>query len=81
MAKISDIHSIIVPAQSPVFSAHTYTEVYGGTAGCTIVINGTTVDVASSSNLSIWVRTVSGGTGCWLMGDNKDVTQGSPNVG
>ena len=80
MAKISDIHSIIVPAQSPNFTAHTYTEVYGGTSGCTIVINGTTVDVASSSNLSIWVRSVSGGTGCWLMGDNKDVTQGSQTV-
>jgi hypothetical protein len=77
MAKINDIHTIIVPAQSPVFSAHTYTEVYGGTAGCTIVINGITVEVASSSNLSIWVKTVSGGTGCWLMGDNNDVVQGS----
>ena len=76
MAKINDIHTIIVPAQSPVFSAHTYTEVYGGTAGCTIVINGTTVEVDSSSNLSIWVKTVSGGTGCWLMGDNNDVVQG-----
>lgn len=80
MAKISDIHSIIVPAQSANLTAHTYTEVYGGTAGCNIVINGTTVEVASSSNLAIWVRTVSGGTGCWLMGDFKDVTQGSPTV-
>ncbi len=80
MAKISDIHSIIVPAQSANLTAHTYTEVYGGTSGCAIVINGTTVQVASSSNLAIWVRSVSGGTGCWLMGDNKDVTQGSPTV-
>lgn len=78
MAKISDIHSIIVPAQSPNFTAHTYTELYGGTAGCTIKLNGTVVDVASSSNISIWVRSVSGGTGCWLLGDNQDVTQGSP---
>lgn len=80
MAKINDIHSIIIPAQSADFTAHTYTEVYGGTSGCSIVINGTTVQVASSSNLSIWVRSVSGGTGCWLMGDNKDVTQGSQNL-
>ena len=78
MAKINDIHSIIVPAQSPNFTAHTYTELYGGTAGCVIKINGTVVDVSSSSSLSLWVRTVSGGTGCWLLGDNKDVTQGSP---
>jgi hypothetical protein len=80
MAKISDIHSIIVPAQSPNFTAHTYTEIYGGTSGCSIVINGTLVQVASSSNLGIWVRSISGGTGCWLMGDNKDVTQGSINI-
>ena len=78
MAKINDIHSIIVPAQSPNFTAHTYSEIYGGTAGCTIEINGTVVDVSPSSSLSIWVRSVSGGTGCWLMGDNQDVTQGSP---
>jgi hypothetical protein len=80
MAKINDIHSIIVPAQTPNMAAHTYTEVYGGASGCVIEINGIIVDVASSSNLSIWVRTVSGGTGCWLMGDNKDVTQGSLNI-
>jgi len=80
MAKISDIHSVIVPAESPNFSAHTYSEIYGGTAGCNIVINGTTVQVASSSNIAIWVRSVSGGTGCWLLGDNKDVTLGSPTV-
>lgn len=77
MAKISDIHSIIVPAESPVFSAHTYTELYGGSTGCTITINGTVVNVASSSNLAIWVRSVSGGVGCYLLGDKKDVTQGS----
>lgn len=77
MAKINDIHSIIVPAQSPIFSAHTYTEVYGGTNGCTAIINGTSVDVASSSNLAIWVRTISGGTGCYLLGENQNVLQGS----
>jgi len=77
MAKISDIHSIIVPAESPVFSAHTYSEVYGGTNGCVAVINGTLVEVASSSNISIWIRSISGGTGCYLLGDNIDVTQGS----
>lgn len=78
MAKINDIHSIIVPAQSPNFTAHTYSEIYGGTAGCTIAINGTVVSIASSSNIAIWVRSVSGGTGCWLLGENKDVYLGSP---
>jgi hypothetical protein len=78
MAKINDIHSIIVPAQTPNFTAHTYSEIYGGTAGCTIAINGTVVSIASSSNIAIWVRSVSGGTGCWLLGENKDVYLGSP---
>jgi hypothetical protein len=30
MPRISDIHSIIVPAENPNMSAHTYTEIYGG---------------------------------------------------
>jgi hypothetical protein len=80
MAKINDIHSVVVPAQSPNLTAHTYSEVYGGTSGCVININGVVIDVANSSNLSIWVKSVSGGTGCWLFGEFKDVTQGSPNV-
>lgn len=81
MPRIDDIHSIIVPAQTPNLTAHTYSEVYGGSSGCTIVINGVTINVASSSNIPIWVRTVSGGTGCYLLGENKDVYLGSPNVG
>ena len=81
MARISDIHSIIVPAQSPVFSAHAYTEIYGGTAGCTIVVNGVTVAVASSSNIPLQIRTVSGGTGCYLLGENLDVYRGNPILG
>lgn len=81
MAKINDIHSIIVPADAPIFSAHTYTEVYGGAAGCTAVINGTSVTMGGASSISIWVRTISGGAGCFLLGENNDVIQGSPSVG
>ncbi len=81
MAKINDIHSIIVSASAPIFSAHTYTEVYGGTAGCTAVINGTSVTVAPSSNISIWVRTISGGAGCFLLGEENNVVQGSTRLG
>lgn len=80
MANISDIHSIIVAAGSPNLTAHTYTEVYGGSAGCTITINGVATTVAAGSNLKIWVRTVSGGSGCFLLGDKKDVFSGSPDV-
>jgi hypothetical protein len=81
MARISDIHSIIVPAEAPVFSAHAYTEIYGGTAGCIIVVNGITVSVASSSNIPLQIRTVSGGTGCYLLGEQLNVYRGSPIVG
>ena len=80
MPRINDIHSIIVPAQSPVLSAHTYTEVYGGSAGCTIVINGVTVSVGAQSNIGIAVRSVSGGTGCYLLGENQNVYLGSTQL-
>jgi hypothetical protein len=81
MPRINDIHSIIVPAQSPDFTAHTYTEIYAGTSGCVININGVVINVASSSNIPIWIRSVSGGTGCYLLGENKNVFTGSPNLG
>jgi len=79
MPRINDIHSIIVAAQNANLTAHTYTELYGGTGGCTIVINGVTVNVADSSTIGIAIRTVSGGTGCYLLGENRDVYLGSPN--
>jgi hypothetical protein len=80
MANISDIHSIIVAAGNA-STAHTYTEIYGGNAGCTITVNGVSVTVGTGSSIKIWVRSVSGGSGCFLLGDKKDVFSGSPNVG
>lgn len=80
MANINDINSIIVPAQNADLSAHTYTELYGGTGGCTIMVNGVTIAVAEASNLSILVRSVSGGTGCYLLGENVNVFKGSQNA-
>ena len=80
MPRINDIHSVIVPAQSPNLTAHTYTEVYGGSAGCAIVINGVTVNVGAQSNIGIAVMRVSGGTGCYLLGENKDVYLGSTQL-
>lgn len=73
MASQGEIYSIIVPAQSAVTSAHTYSEIYGGSAGCSIVINGETIAIGAGSSLHIWVRSVSGGTGCYLLGENNDV--------
>ncbi len=80
MPRINDIHSIIVPAENANLTAHTYTEVYGGADGCTIVINGVSVNVGPQSNIGIAVRTVSSGTGCYLLGENKDVYLGSTNL-
>lgn len=81
MPKINDIHSIIVPAQSPVFSAHMYTEIYGGSTGCVANINGTVVNIGSQSSLNLWIREISGGTGCYLLGDKQDVYQGTLGLG
>lgn len=77
MAKIYDVHSVIVSASNPNFDAHCYTEVYGSKYGCSIVINGTSVDIGPSSSLFINIRSVSGGYGCYLLGSNKDVFNGS----
>jgi hypothetical protein len=81
MPKINDIHSIIVPAQNANLTAHTYSEVYGGSSGCTININGQTINVGQSSNISVWVNSVSGGTGCFLLGEKQNVYQGSNIIG
>lgn len=81
MANINDIHSIIVAAGSANLTAHTYSEIYGGSAGCTITVNGTAISVGPSSNVKVWIRTLSGGTGCFLLGENKDVYSGSSGLG
>ena len=80
MVNTSQIYSIIVPAQNANTIAHTYTEIEGGTAGCTININGVTIEMGPSSIINLWVRSVSGGTGCFLLGENKDVYQGSTSL-
>jgi hypothetical protein len=81
MPKINDVYTIIVPANTPVFSAHTYSEVYGGGSGCTATINGVSVTIAAGSTLTVLVRTISGGTGCFLLGENNNVYQGSTGLG
>jgi hypothetical protein len=80
MAKNNDVYSIIVPVASANFSAHTYTQIYGGSAGCSITVNGISVNVGAASSIDIWVRTVSGGAGCYLLGENQDVYQGSTSL-
>jgi hypothetical protein len=80
MANFSNIHDVIVSAQTANLTAHTYTEIYGGSAGCTITVNGVVINVSSSSSINVWVKSVSGGVGCWLLGTNQDVYQGSTNL-
>ncbi len=79
MAKINDVHSIIVLATAPDFSAHTYTEIYGGSAGCTATVNGTAVDIGAASSLFININSISGGAGCFLLGNKSNVYQGYSN--
>jgi len=80
MPKLNDTHSIIVPALNANLSAHTYTEIYGGSAGCTITVNDVVIAMGGASSISVWVRTVSGGAGCFLLGVNQNVTQGSTQL-
>jgi hypothetical protein len=78
MAKVNEVHSVIIPVGSANFSAHSYTEIYGGSAGCTAMINDVPgISIGPSSSVFVWVRTISGGTGCFLCGVNQDVIQGS----
>jgi hypothetical protein len=80
MAKINEVHSVIVPANTPNLTAHTYSEIYGGQAGCSIVINGVSLLIGSSSSIFLNINSVSGGSGCYLLGVNKDVLLGSTNL-
>jgi hypothetical protein len=80
MPKNNDVYSIIIPAQTPNLSAHTYTTIYGGSAGCTAIINGVSVSVGAASSIDLAIRSISATTGCYLLGENKDVYLGSPNL-
>lgn len=79
MALITTTHSIIAPATSPNFSAHSYHHIYAG-VDATPVINGVSVTMAAGSSLDIKINTISNGTGCYLLGENTDVLQGSTNL-
>lgn len=79
MAHINDIHSIILPAANANFTAHTYTQVYAG-AAASPTINGVAVTMAAGSSINIHVRTISATANVYVLGENQDVTQGSPNL-
>jgi hypothetical protein len=77
MPRISDIHYYRW-GESKYVSA--YTEIYGGSAGCNIVINGVTVSIGQSTNVAVWVRSVRWN---WMLplGENKDVFNGTNRIG
>jgi len=81
MAKINEVHSVMVPVANANFTAHTYTEIYGGLTGCTLSVNGIpSLAVGGSSSVFITVRSITGGTGCFLLGVNNDVVLGSTSL-
>tara|TARA_R110000868_G_scaffold227112_1_gene480127 strand:+ start:44 stop:298 length:255 start_codon:yes stop_codon:yes gene_type:complete len=81
MANFNDVNTIIVAAGSANLSAHTYTQIYGGSAGCTMNLNGITLSVGASSSVNIVVNSISGGTGCFLLGERVNVFNGSTGIG
>ena len=81
MANFNDVNTIIVSATSANLSAHTYTEVYGGSTGCVATINGVVVSVGPSSSIYLVVNSISGGSGCYLLGERINVFQGSTVLG
>ena len=80
MAIINEVHSIIVPAASANFTAHTYTQVYAG-AAATPTINGIAVTMAAGSTLNIKVRSITATANIYLLGEKQDVGQGSLIIG
>lgn len=76
MASNNDINNFIIPAQNANAYNLVYTSVDGGSTGCNININGVDVQMGSGSTIDILVRTVRGGTGCYLYGDYPDAYNG-----
>lgn len=77
MPLLNDIHSIIVPATSPNFTAHTYTEVYAG-SGATPTINGVSVTMGAGSSIKIKVKSISSTANVYLLGETIDNQAESP---
>lgn len=51
-------------------AVYTYVQVYCGTAG-TVTINGTSVTMAASSTIDIFVNTIVGAAGIYVIGFKK----------
>jgi hypothetical protein len=80
MPLLNDIHSIIVPAGSANFSAHTYTEIYCG-ANATPTVNGVALTMAAGSSIKLKIWSISGGTNCFLLGETINNRSDGTTIG
>ena len=78
MPTINGLNQFLVPAQDAFLYQLFYNKIYGGNTGCTVNINGTTVQMGANSSIDILVETISGGTGCLLSGDRPYIYGDSP---
>ena len=81
MAKINEVSAVCHKISDANLTAYTYNEIYGGPTGCTITVNGYSIDMGGSSSIFIGVNTLADGAGCYVLGVKKDVTNGSPYLG
>ena len=79
MPLLNDIHSILVSASSANFTAHTYTEVYAGSAKSP-TINGVAVTMGAGSSIKIKVRSISATADVYLLGETIDNFSGSATL-
>lgn len=82
MPILNDVHSIVFPATSAAtasFSAYTFTEIYAG-AAATPVINGVSVTMAAGSSIKLVIKSVTNGTGCFLLGEKVNTLAQDPNI-
>jgi surface protein len=62
-------HSFIVPAEDGDLYDLNYTEILGGSYGCTMNVNNVLVNVSPYSSFSLNVKSISATTGCYLGGE------------
>lgn len=79
MSIYNQIYSIIVPAGSANFTAHTYCQIYAS-AAATPTVNGQAISMAAGSVLNITIRSISNGTNCFLLGDNANLSGEGPII-
>jgi surface protein len=62
-------HSFVVPAEDGELYDLNYTEILGGSSGCTMNVNNVLVNVSPYSSFSLIVKSISATTGCYLGGE------------